>query len=51
LFTEAINFAQNAKPYFSKVIMTFVSYVNIVLGRTIKFVEDIGAEFRLREYF
>ncbi|HVO74138.1 MAG TPA: YchF/TatD family DNA exonuclease [Ignavibacteriaceae bacterium] len=51
MFTEAINFAQKAKPNVSKVIMTLVSYDNIDIGRTKKFVEDIGAEFRLREYF
>lgn len=51
-FYEMINFAKLSKPFVQKVIMSVVSIDEVEVERSRKIVqEDIGAEFRVREYF
>lgn len=51
-FYEMLNFARNAKPYVNKVVMSVVSIDDVEIEKSRKVVEeDIGAEFRVREYF
>lgn len=51
-FYEMINFAKLAKPYVQKVVMSVVSIDEVEIERSRKVVEEeIGAEFRIREYF
>jgi len=51
-FDEMIDFAKKSKPFVGKVVMTIVSIneVDIELARKIT-EEEIGAEFRVREFF
>jgi TatD DNase family protein len=51
MFNEVVGFTEKVKLYVDKVIMTLVSYDNVDYNRAKKFVQDLGAEFRLREYF
>ncbi len=52
LFDEAISFAKKAKDYAEKVVMTAVMYDDVEIEKAQKFVEEeVGAEFRGREYF
>ena len=51
-FFEMINFAKLSKPYVKKVVMSVVTIDEVEIERARKVVEDeIGAEFRVREYF
>lgn len=51
-FSEMINFAKLAKPFVNKVVMTVVSLDEIEIEKSRKVVEEeIGVEFRVREYF
>ncbi len=51
-FSEMINFAKLAKPYVNKVIMSVVSLDEVEIEKSRKVVEEeIGVEFRVREYF
>jgi len=51
-FNEMINFAKGAKQFVEKVIMTIVSVNEVDIERSRKIAEEnIGAEFRVREYF
>ncbi len=51
-FYEMINFAKLSKPYVKKVVMSIVSIDEVEIEKSRKVVEeDIGAEFRIREYF
>lgn len=51
-FYEMINFAKLSKPYVKKVVMSVVSIDEVEIERSRKVVEEeIGAEFRIREYF
>jgi len=51
-FFEMINFAKASKPYVKKVVMSVVSLDEVEIEKSRKVVEDeIGAEFRVREYF
>ncbi len=51
-FFEMINFAKLSKPYVKKVVMSVVTIDEVEIERARKVVEDeIGAEFRIREYF
>jgi len=52
LFNEAVIFTKNAKNYVDNVVITVVSYNNIDVEKVRRVVkEEIGAEFRVREYF
>ncbi|MGE5861457.1 MAG: TatD family hydrolase [Ignavibacteria bacterium] len=52
LFDEMILFAKNAKKFVGKVIMTVVDYDNIDIMQAKRMAEeDIGGEFRTRDYF
>ncbi|HEY6435475.1 MAG TPA: TatD family nuclease-associated radical SAM protein, partial [Ignavibacteriaceae bacterium] len=51
-FDEMINFAKNSKPFVEKVVMTIVSIDEVDIERARKITEEeIGAEFRVREFF
>jgi TatD DNase family protein len=51
-FDEMIDFAKKAKPYVEKVVMTIVSIDEVDIERARKITEEeIGAEFRVREFF
>ncbi|MDY0082827.1 MAG: YchF/TatD family DNA exonuclease [Ignavibacteriaceae bacterium] len=51
-FTEMKNFASSAKKYVDKVVMSIVSLDEVEVEKSRKVVEDeIGVEFRVREYF
>lgn len=51
-FYEMINFAKLSKPFVDKVVMTVVSLDEIEIEKSRKVVkEEIGVEFRVREYF
>lgn len=51
-FSEMINFAKLAKPYINKVVMSVVSLDEVEIEESRKVVEEeIGVEFRVREYF
>ncbi len=51
-FFEMINFAKLSKPYVKKVVMSVVTIDEVEIERARKVVEEeIGAEFRIREYF
>lgn len=51
-FDEMKNFAQLAKQYVNKVVMSVVSLDEVEIEQSRKVVEDeIGVEFRVREYF
>jgi TatD DNase family protein len=51
-FNEMINFAKSAKQYVKKVIMSIVSVDEVDIERSRKIAEeDIGAEFRVRQFF
>lgn len=51
-FHEMINFAKLSKSYVKKVVMSVVSIDEVEIERSRKVVEEeIGAEFRIREYF
>lgn len=51
-FSEMINFAKLAKPFVNKVVMSVVSLDEVEIEKSRKVVEDeIGVEFRVREYF
>lgn len=51
-FSEMINFAKLAKPYVNKVVMSVVSLDEVEIEESRKVVEEeIGVEFRVREYF
>jgi len=52
MFNEAVIFTKNAKNYVDNVVITVVSYNNIDVEKVRRVVkEEIGAEFRVREYF
>ena len=51
-FDEMIDFAKKSKPFVGKVVMTIVSIDEIDIERARKITEEeIGAEFRVREFF
>jgi TatD DNase family protein len=51
-FNEMINFAKGAKLFVEKVVMSIVSVDEVDIERSRKIAEEnIGAEFRVREYF
>jgi len=51
-FDEMINFAKKSKQFVEKVVMTIVSIDEIDIEKARKIAEEeIGAEFRVREYF
>jgi TatD DNase family protein len=51
-FNEMKNFASLAKPFVKKVVMSVVSLDEVEIEKSRKVVEDeIGVEFRVREYF
>lgn len=51
-FYEMINFAKKAKQYVKKVVMSVVTLDEVEIEKSRSVVEDeIGAEFRVREYF
>lgn len=51
-FSEMINFAKSSKQFVDKVVMSIVSVDEVDLNRSRKIAEEeIGAEFRVREYF
>lgn len=51
-FDEMINFAKKSKAYVEKVVMTIVSIDEVDIERARKIAEEeIGAEFRVREFF
>jgi TatD DNase family protein len=51
-FDEMIDFAKKSKPFVKKVVMTIVSIDEVDIERARKITEEeIGAEFRVREYF
>lgn len=51
-FTEMKNFARSAKKYVNRVVMSIVSLDEVEVEKSRKLVEDeIGVEFRVREYF
>lgn len=51
-FYEMINFAKLSKSYVKKVVLSVVSIDEVEIERSRKVVEEeIGAEFRIREYF
>lgn len=51
-FYEMINFAKLSKPFVNKVVMTVVSLDEVEIEKSRKVVEEeIGVEFRVREYF
>ncbi len=51
MFGEMIDFAKKTKQFVKKLVMTLVSYDNVDIEGAKKMAEEIGAEFRLREYF
>ena len=51
LFEEAINFIRNSKKFVSRVIVSVVDYDNVNQDNVKKITEEIGAEFRIREYY
>jgi TatD DNase family protein len=52
MFNETIIFAKNAKNYVERLIISVVSYDDIQIEKARKIAEEnIGAEFRVREYF
>ena len=51
LFNEAMNFIRNSKKYVSKVIVSIVDYNNVNHEKVKKMTEEIGVEFRVREYY
>jgi TatD DNase family protein len=52
MFDEMISFAKKAKQYVKKVVMTAVLLNNVEIEKVRYIVEnEIGAEFRCREYF
>ncbi len=52
LFYEMIKFAQSAKNYVDKVVMSVVSLNEVEIEKAKNFIlNQVGAEFRLREYF
>ncbi len=51
LFNEAINFIRNSKKYVNKVIVSIVDYNNVNHEKVKKMAEEIGVEFRVREYY
>jgi hypothetical protein len=52
MFKEAIMFAENAKKYVERVIISVVSYDDIQIEKARQIAEEkIGAEFRVREFF
>lgn len=52
MYDEMISFAKKAKQYVEKVVMTAVLLDNVEIVKVRSIVEDeIGAEFRAREYF
>lgn len=51
-FDEMIEFAKKSKPFVEKVVMSIVSIDEVDIERARKITEEeIGAEFRVREYF
>lgn len=51
-FDEMIDFAKKSKPFVDKVVMTIVSIDEVDIERARKITkEEIGAEFRVREFF
>jgi TatD DNase family protein len=51
-FNEMINFAKGAKQFVEKVVMSIVSVNEVDIERSRKIAEEnIGAEFRVREFF
>jgi len=51
-FDEMIDFAKKSKPFVEKVVMTIVSIDEVDIERARKITEEeIGAEFRVREFF
>ena len=51
-FNEMIDFAQKSKPFVEKVVMTIVSIDEVDIEHARKITEEeIGAEFRVREFF
>jgi TatD DNase family protein len=51
-FDEMIDYAKKSKPFVDKVVMTIVSIDEIDIERARKITEEeIGAEFRVREFF
>lgn len=51
-FYEMINFAKLSRPYVKKVVLSVVSIDEVEIEKARKVVEEeIGAEFRVREYF
>ena len=51
-FDEMIDFAKKSKPFVEKVVMTIVSIDDIDIEHARKITEEeIGAEFRIREFF
>ena len=51
-FDEMIEFAKKSKPFVEQVVMTIVSIDEVDIERARKITEeDIGAEFRVREFF
>ena len=51
LFNEAMNFIRNSKKYVSKVIVSIIDYNNVDHEKVKKMTEEIGVEFRVREYY
>jgi TatD DNase family protein len=51
LFNEAVNFIRNSKKYVNKVVVSIVDYNNVNHDEVKKIAEEIGAEFRVREYY
>ena len=51
-FDEMIDYAKKSKPFVEKVVMTIVSIDEVDIERARKITEEeIGAEFRVREFF
>ncbi|NTW45420.1 MAG: hypothetical protein HGB14_13580 [Anaerolineaceae bacterium] len=51
-YDEMIDFAKKSKPFVDKVVMTIVSIDEVDIERARKITEEeIGAEFRVREFF
>jgi TatD DNase family protein len=51
-YNEMIDFARKSKPFVEKVVMTIVSIDEVDIGRARRIAEEqVGAEFRVREFF
>jgi TatD DNase family protein len=51
LFDEAVNFIKSSKQFVNKVIITNVDYNGAGHSKVKKFADEIGADFRVREYY